>query len=804
MVVRPTEDLVEREAELREAADLLGAANTGAGGAVLVEGPAGIGKSALIRAIRERAAGEGFSVLAGRGAALEREFSFGVVRQLFEPALATAKGPEREALLAGAAGLAQPAIGELDPAETAEASPTLDPPFAVLHGLYWLTVNLAEQSPLLISIDDAQWSDAASLRFLGYLAGRLEGLPVALAIGVRPFEPGSAGELLAALEAEPAARVLRLAPLSESGTEAVVRSRLSSAPAPGFAPACHRASGGNPQLIRELLAALAAEGVDPTPSGADHVAELRADRIAASVLARLARLGEPAVELARAVAVLGGDASPDLAAELAEIDDAAAADAVEALTAVEILLPGETLGFVHPIVRTAVYSDAAPGVRAEAHRRAARLLDARGAELQSVAAQLVAAPPAEDEWAVARLTKAGRAALSRGAPDAAVSYLERTMAERPPDAERREILVDLGRGFAMLREVRRCIQCLSEALDLTEETRRRAEIGRLLITMLAISRAASRGVELLDRELRALPESERALGLRLESDIDSMTFFSLGAKRAAEGRQRRFDDPEDPGLIASAAMVAALYEGPAERAAELAMRAWANGRLLRREGPDAPTVWMVGWALLYAHHLKQARAVADEWARAASERGSLRAYSIALTLRNRASHWIGDLAEAEADVRAFLEGWPEAIGLGPAFLADILGEQGRLEEAERALARADRADEKVEWSFFYPALLQSRGILAARQGRLAAARDSLLESGRALDQWGVTTPGPMQWRVHSAEVLAAWRARRGAATARGRARRLQAIRHAPRDRDRAAGDGTGRGRRERSRRPPRG
>jgi DNA-binding CsgD family transcriptional regulator len=757
MVEGRTEDLVEREAELREATDLLGAANTGAGAALLVEGPAGIGKSALIRAIRDLAAREGFSVLAGRGAELEREFSFGVVRQLFEPALASTKGREREALLSGAASLAQPAIGELDPAATAvEASPTLDPSFAVLHGLYWLTVNLAERSPLLISVDDAQWSDAASLRFLGYLTGRLEGLPVMLTISVRPFEPGPTGELLAALEAEAAARVMRLAPLSEAGTDAVVRSRLSSAPAPGFAPACHRASGGNPQLIRELLAALAAEGVEPTPSGADHVAELRADRIAASVLARLARLGEPAVKLARAIAVLGADASPDLAAELAELADANAAEAVDALSGVEILAPGDPLGFVHPIVRAAVYNDAAPGVRAEAHRRAARLLDARGAELQSVAAQIVAAPPGgEDEWAVARLTRAGEAALSRGAPDAAVSYLERALAERPPDAERREILVDLGRGFAMLREVRRCIECLSEALDLTEETRRRAEIGHLLITMLAVSRAAGRGVELLDRELRALPESERALGLRLESDIDSMTFFSLGAKRAAEGRRRRFDDPEDPGLLASAAMVAALYEGPAARAAEPAMRAWADGRLLRREGPDAPTVWMVGWALLYAHHLKQARAVADDWARAASEHGSLRAFSIALTLRNRASHWIGDLAEAEADVRAFLEGWPEAIGLGPAFLADILGEQGRLEEAERALARADRADEKVEWSFFYPALLQSRGILAVRQGRLEAARESLFESGRALEEWGVTTPGPMQWRVHLAEVLAA-------------------------------------------------
>ena len=84
-----------------------------------------------------------------------------------------------------------------------------------------------------------------------------------------------------------------------------MRSRLDVAPGPGFSAACHEVTGGNPQLIRELLAALAAEGVEPTASGADLVADLRADRIAASILARVGRVGEPAVSLARAVAVLG-------------------------------------------------------------------------------------------------------------------------------------------------------------------------------------------------------------------------------------------------------------------------------------------------------------------------------------------------------------------------------------------------------------------------------------------------------------------------------------------------------------------
>src|SRR4029077_2185833 len=115
-------------------------------------------------------------------------------------------------LLAGAAGLAEPAIGAPDPATPPEEG-YADPSFSVLHGLYWLSSNLAERTPLLIAVDDAQWSDPASLRFLDYLVGRLEGLPVLLAIGIRPAEPGSAEELLGPLYSEAASHVQRLAPL---------------------------------------------------------------------------------------------------------------------------------------------------------------------------------------------------------------------------------------------------------------------------------------------------------------------------------------------------------------------------------------------------------------------------------------------------------------------------------------------------------------------------------------------------------------------------------------------------------------
>jgi len=105
-------ELCEREDELARVDALLTAARAGRGGVMLITGPAGIGKTVLLAAARERAGQAGMRVLAGRGGELESGFSFGVTRQLLEPLLASAGVAEREALLAGAARRALIALEE--------------------------------------------------------------------------------------------------------------------------------------------------------------------------------------------------------------------------------------------------------------------------------------------------------------------------------------------------------------------------------------------------------------------------------------------------------------------------------------------------------------------------------------------------------------------------------------------------------------------------------------------------------------------------------------------------------------------
>jgi predicted ATPase len=155
--------LLERDEELGEIDAAIVAARDGRGGVLVLEGEAGIGKTALVRETCARAERSGMRVLTARGAELEGDFPFGVVRQLFEPALHAVKRSEREDLLSGAAGLAGPVVAP-DQESDRPAAQLVDQLHAVVHGLYWLTANLAERCPLLVAVDDAHWSDSSSLR----------------------------------------------------------------------------------------------------------------------------------------------------------------------------------------------------------------------------------------------------------------------------------------------------------------------------------------------------------------------------------------------------------------------------------------------------------------------------------------------------------------------------------------------------------------------------------------------------------------------------------------------------------------
>lgn len=461
-------DLVDRAKEVAALRLMVDDLVEGRGGCVLVEGPAGIGKSRLVAEALRLATSAEVRVLSARGSGLERSFGFGAVRQLFEPCMADPAS--RDAALRGAAAVAAPVFDE--PAADDAADSGI---FAVLHGLYWLTVNLATAGPLVVCVDDIQWCDSASLRYLAYLVNRLEGLPVLVVLAMRTGEQHPDDLLLADLALDPSVTVLRPAPLSAAAAATLVRERLGEG-ADAFVEACHRMTSGNPLLLRQLLRALADEGVRPDVSHVDTVRAVGSRAVSSLVTLRLRRMPPAVTAAARAVAVLGEAADLPTVAALAQQPEAETATALDILSRSEILTEDRHLTFVHPMVRDAIYDDLPVGERALHHDRAAQVLQAQGATPEQVAVHVLRAPRRGSAATVQLLRAAAATAISRGASDAAAGLLRRALEEPVSGPDRPRVLVELGRVETHV-DGPSGVSHLRDAYDALDEPRERARLA---------------------------------------------------------------------------------------------------------------------------------------------------------------------------------------------------------------------------------------------------------------------------------------------------------------------------------------
>jgi DNA-binding CsgD family transcriptional regulator len=727
----------------------------------VLEGEAGIGKSALLRQARASAEQGGARVLGAHGGELERSFSFGLVLQLFEGPLHAAEDGERDDLLSGAAALARPLF------EPGGEHPSAGEDLELLHGLYWLTANLAERAPLLLIVDDLHWSDPSSLRFLVYLAPRLESLPVTVLVALRSSGVAEGeDELLAGLLGHPAARLLRVAALSAAGVETLVRDR-HPATDPAFCAACARASGGNPHLVRELLAALAAEGKTPDGATADEVGELAPESVLRSVLARLARLPFAASALARALAVLGDGAQLRHAAALAELDVAEAAAAADALAAVEILAPGEPLTFLHPLLRSAVYADLPPVERGLLHKSAAELL-ADEAPPERVALHLLAAPPTGDPRAVSILRAAARRARAAAAPDAAARYLSRARDEPPPRKLLANVLVELGEAEAAAG-AETALARLEEALALLEDPTERAETVLRLGWMLHKSGRIREAADVFQRGLEeARPESPYARALEVGylgvAWYDSRRVADVVARRrallsAAEGRPGR----AERGLLAQQLLHELSAGESHEEVCALARRLLDDGALLEEEGADSLNVWIAVGALSWSDAMEDAEAAIEGALVDTAQRGDYLSGALALYTRAWPRFWSGRIADALADAQAAVSAWQGAWAMylpgAMYWLARAHIERDELEQAETAL-ELPSVEERWGGTTMYAAWRAARGRVALARGRAEEALEEQLASGALLrDTLGLRNPAIGEWRSEAA--LAAARLDRG-------------------------------------------
>jgi class 3 adenylate cyclase len=735
---RRTAPLLERDEERSELAALLDDAQHGRGRLLLIEGQAGIGKTQLLGELENLADADGTRALSARGSELERDFAFGVVRQLLEPLRARASAEERARLLDGVAGLAEPVFAASSP------EPSSDPAYGTLRGLYWLLANAAEENPLVLAIDDLQSADEPSLRFLHFLARRLEGMTVGVVVAARQEGSEFGSELLNQLKLEAPPPVLRPAPLSDSAVGTLVHARLGPHVSSALSTACYTSTWGNPFLLDELVTELSRGATPVDQLDPRAVRGFASRRLATAVLMRIERIGPSAPAFAQAATALGERANIAQAAELAGIDAGEGRSLARSLVDAEILEGIEPPRFVHALVQSAIYEEIPASDRAALHARAAKLLARAGADPESIAAHLVAADPADDAEAVTVLRAAATTALSRGAPDVAARYLRRALAEPPPDADRIPVIGELGTA-ASLDGDPEGLDHLRMATAEAEPGPLRADLALRLANALIPRGEIAEAAAAIEEAIVEVPESERERSLALGATLAALSNWAQSTYTSSERRNERLaslagaDSRSGRMILAVLAYEHALQARPASDALTLATAALEGG-LLSDERSDHASVCDAICVTVYAERFELAAGYVAAALAEARRTGRVAEVVLLLSFGAVLAYRRGRIASAEAQAREALE----VAELGTfatgtvmftaASLSACLIEQGKLKEAQQVLESAGSRG-AVPDNVMAAFLLFAQGGLHLAGGNAEAAVSVLREVANRARGW---------------------------------------------------------------------
>jgi DNA-binding CsgD family transcriptional regulator len=742
--------LLDREAELSALTAVVEVARGGDGRLVVVEGPAGIGKTRLLA--EGRLLASEFEVLSARAGELESGFAFGVVRQLFEGTLAAAPSDVRAELLSGAAALAAPLFA-VAPGDSRATG--IETSFAMLHGLYWLAVNFAQRRPTLLVVDDLHWADDPSLRWLGYLARRLEGLPLLVIAATRAPEQAHTPALVTEIVADPLAVVVRPAALSQASTAALARV-LGLEPDEVFAGALRDASAGNPLYLAAILDAVARQQIEPTAEQAPRLLELGGEALARGVALRLSRLPVEAVALVRAAAILGDRAELSLAASLAALDKTVALDAFSALVHTDLLERDGPLAFRHPVIRSAILEDMSAGERMRLHRRAAELLLESGAHPEQAATYLISTIPDGDPFVVSTLRLAARNSTFQGAPDAATTYLRRALDEPPSPRERPEVLAELGAAEIARFDARSAAEHLSEALAEIDDITERPDLVLAYVSAgLPLSDRAAEAIDLLTQvsargyaaDLRERIEAHLIIAAMFDGAL-----YPIAREYWDTASARDRDEPIRSGVLLGAGAGQEARRGiDRPRAVELARRAVAGPvRDARERFYGLNTIY----SLTLAGEVEDAEAAlrdAIEDARRAGDRFAFAAYHVWRGLLRVEQ---GRLLAAEEDLQMqevlSMAALPIPLAYRAACLAELRIPRGQHAQAELALADVHLDEVQPGHKILF---LCARGRLYLETGRPELALTDFRQAAEIAASIDMENPAFCPWRSQAALAL---------------------------------------------------
>ncbi len=399
-----------REAELAVIERRLHEVSAGTGGAVVIEGSAGAGKTKLVDASMELASDLGFRV--GRGTV--------------EPYVA---GPTElealfDALFEGPSPLAdRRALGD------SHASPEF---------LFWLIQDLqsvieeaALKSPLLICLDDLHWAGASCAVAIRQLGPRLASLPVAWILAFRPNQGAAPVQQTKSELIDRGARHIKLGPLNRDAVALVVADVLGAQPDEDLLKKTERMKG-NPFLLVEFLRGLQDDSALKYDSGrAILVAGEQPGRLSEGIRGRLARLSAVSARVATFASSLGRRFTLHDLAAMTSLSVGELVDPVTELLEADIFVDdGDRLTFRHDLIREAVRAGMPNPVRRGLDRQAADVLIARGALPTEVAVQLAESAEPGDDVAIETVLKASQQ-LALSDPEGAASLAQRGLELAP-------------------------------------------------------------------------------------------------------------------------------------------------------------------------------------------------------------------------------------------------------------------------------------------------------------------------------------------------------------------------------------
>jgi DNA-binding CsgD family transcriptional regulator len=451
----------------------------GSSSVVLVSGPSGIGKTALLSEISSQAAALDFRVASSKCDPIEQVWPgapvIAMLRSSRDPLVATAEYEEMTRLAAEPLVLADRIASSLERAAMAGA--------------------------LLVTIDDLQWADRVSLFTLRVLISRLVGLPTVWALASRDTDPGDLGTALARHAGVHTERI-RLAPLSAADLAAIAQDRLGQASGER-ARRFLDAAGGNPFLAIQVIDSLARSGARGEPDAVPA-------EFTAAVARRVAALDDASRRLVQLTAAAGRplplrDAIAVTPAEDDLVRERTTADAVESGL---ISVSGGTLAFGHDLVREAVYAMVPRALASQLHRRFAEYY------LTVAGDPLIAAPHARAAAVPGDLASAGIliSAAETLAPISADEAGElAALAFRTVRAEQAEWLDLSLRCLSVLRRAQRAADAIAVADQILARCDDRDVIGR-------VETEAARALWLSGRVGELASRAERVLNATAADD----------------------------------------------------------------------------------------------------------------------------------------------------------------------------------------------------------------------------------------------------------------------------------------------